>query len=69
MKSEFTTEVVKAIPPLAVVAASVTNAVDWQQISYMLASLWIVVQLTWWAGVRIYRWRNKQALDTITGDE
>jgi hypothetical protein len=68
MKSELAGEIAKAAPPLAIVATSVTQAIDWQEIVYILTALWLAVQIAWFVGVRIYRWRLGKALDG-TGDK
>jgi len=68
-KHEATVELIKAAPPLAVVGTSVSGAIAWQDIAYAMTTLWLAVQILWFIGVRIYRWRNNKPLDTVRVDQ
>jgi len=68
-KQEATVELIKAAPPLAVVGTSVSGAIAWQDIAYAMTTLWLAIQISWFIGVRIYRWRHNKLLDTVKGDQ
>lgn len=55
---EFANEAAKGLPPVAVAAASVTGAVDWQTWVYILTAFYLVLQILWLA------WK---AIDKING--
>ena len=68
-KHEATVELIKAAPPLSVVGTSMSGAIAWQDIAYAMTALWLAVQISWFIGVRIYRWRNNKQLDTVRDDQ
>ena len=68
-KHETAVELIKAAPPLAVVGTSMSGAIAWQDIAYAMTALWLAIQISWFIGVRIYRWRHNKPLDTVTGDK
>lgn len=60
---EFATEALKGAPPVAVAAASLTGAVDWQTWVLILTAMYVVLQIAWLLWKFVDKFNGKKTED------
>lgn len=61
--SELATEAAKGAPPVAVAAASIAGAVDWQTWVFILTAMYVLLQIIWLGWRMVDKLRGKAVSD------